>query len=149
MEENRIEAGMREWRGHVKRLTEIFGDSIAGSKDMAKAQLAQYREVIGKPLPSMTNDEKVMRSILRGEIRRMEKALYPYLIVRIARSVGRAFTKNPDSVSKVTSQARLIIQPTAVTKRNVAPVRTLDRSQKIKHNLIPKKAERHSKGIKR
>jgi len=149
MEENRIEAGIREWRGHMKRLSDLFDESITQHPNIKKVQLSHFRDVVNRPLTNITRDEKIMLGVLKAEIRRMEKVLYPSLLVRMARRIGRAI--KPDKVSNktvISDPAELVIKPVAVTKRNVVPVRTMDKSQKVKDDLIPKNRVKHSRGIK-
>lgn len=133
----------------MKRLSDLFDESITQHLNIRKAQLSHFRDVVNRPLPNITMDEKMMLGVLKAEIRRMEKALYPSLLVRMVRRIGRAI--KPDKVSDktvISDPAQLVIKPVAVAKRNVAPVRTVDKSQKVKHDLIPKNRVKHSRGIK-
>jgi hypothetical protein len=129
MEENRIEAGIREWKGHARKLTDLFGESILGHRNMERAKLAHYRETYLRPLNGVTNEEKVLRPILKGEIKRMERALYPSALVRMVRSIGRLITQPKPKIPKPDAPAQLMIKepthkearPQVVTKREVSP----------------------------
>lgn len=156
MEDNRVEAGIREWRGHMKRLSDLFGESITQHPNIKKAQLSHFREVAKRQLPDITKVEKTMLRVLRGEIKRMEKDLYPSAFVRLVRKIGRVMIPKPiDAVKTVTSQltiqepVRRNVQPAVAAKREVAPVRTLEKKERVKHGLLPKKKEHQGRAIKR
>lgn len=148
MEENRIEAGIREWRGHMKRLSDLFDESITQHPNIKRTQLSHFRDVIKRPMPNITRDEKMMMQVLKGEIKRMEKALYPSMLVRMVRRIGRVF-KSDKQENKASEAGQLVIHPAPVKKRNADTFRPVDKSQKPKHELIPKHRVRQSRGIKR
>ncbi len=156
MEENRVEVGIREWRGHSKRLSDLFGESITQHPNIKKAQLSHFRDVAKRQLPDITKEEKTMLRVLRGEIKRMEKDLYPSMFVRFVRRIGRVFNpKHTDAVKPETSQltiqepVRKNVQAAVASKRDIAPVRTLDKKERVKHDLLPKNKSRQGRGIKR
>jgi cell division protein FtsL len=156
MEENRIEAGIREWSGHSKRLSDLFGDSITEYPNIKKVQLSHFRDVAKRQLPDISKEEKTMLRVLKGEITRMEKALYPSLFMRIVRRIGRVIIPKPSEPVKPTTSQLTIQEPVrrnvhseVEAKREIRPARTLEKKERVKHDLLPKNKSRQGKGIKR
>lgn len=119
---------MREWTEKANKLKELFGHDISSHSYFQKARLEHYRSVSQIPFSSMNNGEKLMMRILKGEIRLLEKQLYPLWIIRAGRSVKRWVSPEKDSKPATPNRAILEVRP--VKKSNIQPVR-----------LAPKKGE--------
>jgi hypothetical protein len=132
MEENRIEAGIREWSGHSKRLSDLFGDSITEYPNIKKVQLSHFRDVAKRQLPDISKEEKTMLRI------------------------GRVIIPKPSEPVKPTTSQLTIQEPVrrnvhseVEAKREIRPARTLEKKERVKHDLLPKNKSRQGKGIKR
>lgn len=146
MQENRIEKGIRDWREREQWLKNLFGEAFAGHRDMEKAKLDHYREVA--MLAGLSKDEQTIRKILVGEIRNMERKLYPSRLVRAIRTIGRVARAKKD-VSVPAMPAKTFV-PLTIAPQPVAAVRPQQASSPRSHEpLLEKKRVRRHNGIKR
>ena len=160
MEANRIELAINEWSHQSSALQKIFSLHILEHRTYNRAKLAHYRAIDKRPFPFMNNEEKLMRYLLRGEIRRMEKVLYPSVILRIGRSIFRAIADF--TMQKITEPEETTIykkineyndkaenKKVAEEKIQLQIKKYLEKTPNSKKLLLPKKQRKNSAGIKR
>ncbi|MBE7174243.1 MAG: hypothetical protein INR73_26960 [Williamsia sp.] len=85
---NRIMEGLLDWTGKDNRLREAFGNGVANSRDYLGAKRDFFRDLYKTSAINPTAEEKVMRTVLQGEIRKLEKRLYPNVAVRLVAKLG-------------------------------------------------------------
>lgn len=131
METNRVEKGMEEWLSREQRLQELFGADITKQPHFEKCRLENFRSLYREIAPVASPEEKSMLKILKGELRRLEKVLYPSMLTRFGRSIIRSvqllIKKHPDSEPS----SILLIQREAFTQ-NAVKVESIN---KAKNNL--------------
>ncbi len=88
--ENRITKGLLDWVAKESRLREVFGSGVSNGKDFLGVK-RDFFNALYKACKQDTNaEEKVMLPIVRGEIRKMEKRLYPNAAVRLVAKLGES-----------------------------------------------------------
>lgn len=155
MEENRVEKAMRDLAGHEQQLKELFGAEIVGQPHYEKMRLQVYREVYMLIKPMVRKDEKAMLLLLKGEVDRLERAIYPNALVRFIRSVGRSLKSVPkeDSSSKGRT-FKLEIQDKGMVETIVKASENYKAKRYQKHDaarevaLLPKKRLKPSNGLR-
>ena len=91
---NRIEEGMAYWNEREKRLIELSGLKITGTRHFLKEKLQHYISLRDQYKKSeLTKEERSNRKIVKGEIRDMEKQLYPNRVERVLRRAVRQLNK--------------------------------------------------------
>lgn len=154
MEENRVEKAMRDLAGHEQRLIELFGPEIVKQPHYEKMRLQIYREVYVLIKPIARKDEKAMLLLLKGEVDRLEKAIYPNAVVRFIRSVGRSLKSIPKEDPSKGKTFKLEIRDKGQVETTVkaSDDYRAKRSQKLSAAkevvLLPKKRLRQSKGLR-
>lgn len=154
MEENRVEKAMRDLAGHEQQLKELFGPEIVGQPHYEKMRLQVYREVYMLIKPIVRKDEKAMLLLLKGEVDRLERAIYPNAVVRFIRSVGRSLKSVPKEDPSKGRTFKLEIQDKGMVETTVKASENyrVKRSQKLNAIrevvLLPKKRLKPSKGLR-
>lgn len=153
MEENRVEKAMRDLAGHEQQLKELFGPEIVSQPHYEKMRLQVYREVYVLIKPIVRKDEKAMLLLLKGEVDRLERAIYPNAVVRFFRSVGRSLKSVPKEDPSKRRTFKLEIQDKGMVETTVKASENYraKRSQKLnavkKVVLLPKKRIKQSNGL--
>ena len=97
-ERNRVLEGMQEWQTKEQNIADLFSPEATSTRYFQKLKLDQLHE-LSRSIKNPTKDEKIMLRILDGEIDRLERRLYPNLLVRILVHLERAIRnifKTPD-----------------------------------------------------
>lgn len=89
-ERNRVVEGMQEWKAREQTIADLFSASAIRSRYAQQLKLDHLRELRNKLKgEDLTKDERAVLRILRGEIRSIEKGLYPSRLIRYAVRLGR------------------------------------------------------------
>lgn len=155
METNRVEKGMKQWLSHEQRLQELFGPDITRQRHFEKCRLDNFRNLYRDIAPIASMEEKPMLKILRGELRRLEKTLYPSMLTRLGRSIVRNVQQLTKKWSESESSSILYIQRKAFTEKpvkveSVSKVQNNLKAVKLNDrptNLLQKKQVRKKKGL--
>lgn len=98
---NRVIEGMQEWKAKEKNIADLFSPDAVRTRYFEKLKL-DYLYELSRSIKNPTKDEKMMLRVLEGEIDRLERRLYPNLLVRILvqleRAIGNMF-KTPDGMN--------------------------------------------------
>lgn len=143
METNRVEKGMKEWLSHEQRLQELFGPEITKQRHFEQCRHDHFRNLYRQIKQDANAEEKVMLKILSGELRRLEKVLYPSMLTRLGRSIYRnvqlLIKKRPESESssilviqrKTFSDKPVKVESVNKVQNNLKAVKLNDRSAKL------------------
>ncbi len=155
METNRVEKGMKEWLSHEQRLQELFGPDITKQRHFEKCRHDNFRNLYREIAPVASPEEKALLKILRGELRRLEKVLYPSVLTRLGRSIIRNVQELTKKGSASESSSILFIQRRAFTEKPVRVESVSKPQNNLKAvklndkptNLLQKKRVRKSKKL--
>jgi len=81
-ERNRILEGMIAWKERERKIAELFSPEAIRTIDFQKEKLRFMYELRNSLGGFMTKEEQSMLRILKGEIKRLEKELYPFILMR-------------------------------------------------------------------
>ncbi len=82
---NRVEAELGQWRSREDRFSKLFSFSLSSNRALLKEKLHYYDRIAAKYKGTQNPDERFALRVLRQERNRMEKQLYPNLLVRLLR----------------------------------------------------------------
>lgn len=82
---NRVEAELSQWRSREERYSKLFSFSLSTNKALLKEKLNYYDRIAAKYKDTQNTDERFALRMLRQERNRMEKQLYPNLLIRLLR----------------------------------------------------------------
>jgi len=82
---NRVEMELNQWRSREDRFSKLFSFSLSGNKALLREKLHYYERVAARYQGTGDPDERFALQVLRQERRRMEKQLYPNLLIRMLR----------------------------------------------------------------
>lgn len=82
---NRIENDLNQWRSREERFTNLYHPGIAHSKAFLKEKLNYHDAVAAKYKGTFNEEERFALHILKQERNRIEKQLYPNLLIRLLR----------------------------------------------------------------
>lgn len=82
---NRIEEELSKWYAQEKRFSKLFSFDISVNRLVLKEKLSYYDRVAAKYKGTRNLDERLALRMLRYERNRLEKLLYPNLLVRLSR----------------------------------------------------------------
>lgn len=83
--ENRVEMALNQWRNREDRFSKLFSFSLSSNKALLKEKLHYYERVAARYRGTSDPEERFALKVLQQERRRMEKQLYPNLLVRMLR----------------------------------------------------------------
>jgi hypothetical protein len=89
-ERNRVIEGMQEWKQKEQLIADLFSLSVTRSKYVQQLKLEHLYDLRKKHGNDLSKEERVVLRVLRGEIRDMEKRMYPSLPVRLVVKTIRA-----------------------------------------------------------
>lgn len=84
---NRVEAALNLWRSREERFNKLFSSPLSSNTGLLKEKLACYERIAARYRGTSNWEERVALNLLRGELRQMEKKLYPNLLIRWLRRV--------------------------------------------------------------
>jgi hypothetical protein len=84
---NRIESALKDWQSREERLGKMFSSDILKNKPFLQEKLKYFDSVQAKFGRTASEEERLALRILLEERNRIEKQLYPNLLVRILRRI--------------------------------------------------------------
>ncbi len=105
---NRIVKGMQEWLRREQNVAGLFSPSTLQTRYFQQLKMDYLRDLARSVRKDASKDERMTVRILKGEMKEMEKKLYPRLVVRFAVGLFRLIK----AVVKPTL-AESTLQPTA------------------------------------
>lgn len=82
---NRIEAELNQWRTREERFSKLFSFGLSTNRVLLKEKLDYYDRIAAKYKGTQYPDERFTLKMLRQERNRIEKQLYPNLLIRLLR----------------------------------------------------------------
>lgn len=82
---NRVENDLNQWRSREERFAKLFSLGVANNKPFVKEKLKYYDAVAAKYKGTPNQEERFALRILKQERNRIEKQLYPNLLLRFLR----------------------------------------------------------------
>ena len=82
---NRVEAELNQWRSREERFSKLFSFSLSNNRALLKEKLDYYDRIAAKYKGTQDMDERFALRVLRQERNRIEKQLYPNLLIRLLR----------------------------------------------------------------
>ncbi len=84
---NRVESALKDWQSKEERLGKLFSSDILKNKPFLQEKLKYFDAVQAKYGRTASEEERLALRILFQERNRIEKQLYPNLLVRILRRI--------------------------------------------------------------
>ncbi len=82
---NRVEMELGHWRSREERFSKLFSFGLSNNRALLKEKLEYYDRIAAKYKDSQDMDERLALRMLRQERNRIEKQLYPNLLIRMLR----------------------------------------------------------------
>jgi hypothetical protein len=82
---NRVEMELNQWRSREERFSKLFSFSLSSNRALLKEKLEYYDRTAAKYKGTPDLDERFALKVLRQERNRIEKQLYPNLLIRLLR----------------------------------------------------------------
>lgn len=82
---NRVEMELNQWRSREERFSKLFSFSLSSNRALLKEKLDYYDRTAAKYKGTPDLDERFALKVLRQERNRIEKQLYPNLLIRLLR----------------------------------------------------------------
>jgi hypothetical protein len=82
---NRVETELNQWRSREERFSKLFSFSLSSNKALLKEKLQYYDRIAAKYKGTGDIDERFALGMLKQERNRIEKQLYPNLLIRLLR----------------------------------------------------------------
>jgi len=136
---NRVEMEFSQWKAREERLGTLFSITPAENRSLLAEKLRQFNRIRTKYKSSKSIEEQHTLRILKMEIHRMSKQLYPSLISRILRKIITSTQNQLSLRSEVKKDERNFNSLNEEVQRIGFP----DLSEKLK-NLIDKEQENFS-----
>ena len=92
---NRVVKDLLVWKHQETRCAELFSSSVLNEKAFLKARLHFYDKIHQQYKRTSNQEEKLYVQILKGERRKLEKALYPGLFDKLFRKMEQVVRANP------------------------------------------------------
>lgn len=84
---NRVESDINQWRSREERLGKLFPTGIANNRVLLREKLHYYDATAARYKDTNNQDERFALRILRQERKRIEKQLYPNVLLRLLRTL--------------------------------------------------------------
>ncbi len=82
---NRVENDLNQWRSREERFAKLFSFGVSNNKPFVKEKLKYYDAVAAKYKGTPNQEERLALRILKQERNRIEKQLYPNLLLKLLR----------------------------------------------------------------
>lgn len=82
---NRVETDLNQWRSKEERFGKLFSFGVSNNKSLLKEKLKYYDAVAARYKGTPNQEERLALRILKQERNRIEKQLYPNLLLRLLR----------------------------------------------------------------
>jgi len=87
-ETNRIDALQSKWSSRSNEYVNRYGPAVAQDREFIKANRDTYAAILkSTPYKDLSFDEKISYRIMRGQMRHLNRILYPNRIVRVVRAL--------------------------------------------------------------
>ena len=90
---NRVEAELNQWRSREGRFSKLFSISLSSNRALLKEKLDYYDRIAAKYKGTLDLDERFALRMLQQERNRIEKQVYPNLLIRLIRRLLIASVK--------------------------------------------------------
>ena len=87
MNESKLIDGIQEWKRVSQMMTEVFGPSVVEQRSYGQEQLRHYRQLIRENAGENSLQSRLMLSLVKDEVKKLEKQLYPSFLRRILQRV--------------------------------------------------------------
>lgn len=82
---NRVEIELNQWRSREERFSKLFSFNLLSNRALLKEKLNYYDRIAARYKGTQDLDERFALRVLRQERSRIEKQLYPNLLLRLLR----------------------------------------------------------------
>lgn len=82
---NRVEMELSQWRSREERFSKLFSFNLSSNRALLKEKLQYYERIAAKYKGTQDLDERFALNVLRQERNKIEKQLYPNLLIRLLR----------------------------------------------------------------
>ncbi|MCH5683987.1 hypothetical protein LWM68_06735 [Niabella sp. W65] len=82
---NRVEIELNQWRSREERFSKLFSFNLSSNRALLKEKLDYYDRIAARYKGTQDLDERFALRVLRQERSRIEKQLYPNLLLRLLR----------------------------------------------------------------
>lgn len=82
---NRVEMELNRWKNREDRFSKLFSFDLSNNKALLRAKLHFYEGIASKYRQTRDPDERFALQVLKQDRRRMERQLYPNLLLRLLR----------------------------------------------------------------
>ncbi len=82
---NRVETELNQWRSREERFSKLFSFSLSSNEALLKEKLHYYDRIAAKYKGTGDIDERFALGMLKQERNRIEKQLYPNVLIRLLR----------------------------------------------------------------
>lgn len=82
---NKVEIELNQWRSREERFSKLFSFNLSSNRALLKEKLDYYDRIAARYKGTQDLDERFALRVLRQERSRIEKQLYPNLLIRLLR----------------------------------------------------------------
>lgn len=84
---NAVDADLAIWNKRQQQYVQIFGNELMRDRDFLKAQYQVLQEIRQRHRKSnLSFDERISMRVLRGQIRQLNRRIYPNPVIRLLRN---------------------------------------------------------------
>lgn len=156
MEQKDLISGIEQWRKITRTMIEVFGPDVINERSFGLERLKHYRELLRNPDGEQSPQSRVITSLVKAEVQKMEKQLFPNYFLRQINKVSAkvSLAKTATSVNTQRQDQGFI----SGLEGKVSIIEKVDQINKLKKNtedlrngqpLITKNRERSQRRIKR
>ncbi len=90
MEQDELISGIEQWKKITRTMTEVFGPDIINERSFGIERLKHYRELLRNSGGAQSPQSRLMASLVKAQVIKMEKQLFPSYMTRL---FNRAFAQ--------------------------------------------------------
>jgi uncharacterized protein YifE (UPF0438 family) len=80
---NRVAEGLNSWLEKENQLKALFGNDVVKEKHFLKSKMEFFNDLHKGIKPDANSSEKLLLNVIKGETKKLEKAVYPNLLSRV------------------------------------------------------------------
>src|SRR4051794_18651148 len=80
---NRVTEGLSNWLEKEKQLKALFGNDVVKEKHFLKSKMEFFNDLHKGIKPDANSNEKLLLNVIKGETKKLEKAVYPNVLTRM------------------------------------------------------------------
>lgn len=85
---NRVDEMTKQWNTRAKQLIDLHGPDVVHDREFLRARRNTYNNILKNFKPrDLTFDEKISSRIMKGQIRHINRVLYPNRLLRTTRTI--------------------------------------------------------------